>query len=298
MISVLLPFHNERENLLQLYNGLTASLVKLNTPYELIFIDDGSTDNSVQALENKTGNDKVILIRLEKRLGKGRALNHGLRKAKGDIIVFMDADLQDDPDDLPALIAKINQGYDLVNGVRFKRRDNAVIRFYSRMGNRFLAKFLNSPFTDINCGFKAFRRSVLDEITLYANNFRFLPLAAYYRGFRVAEIKVHNKPRIHGKSKYGARKLIFGIFDTSTAYFLYHFAEQPLYFFGIIGGGFFLVGLVMAVILTIQRLFFGMLLYQRPALLLSALLIIVGLQIVMTGIIGELIVYVNKRNKS
>ena len=130
------------------------------------------------------------------------------------------------------------------------------------------------------------------------NNFRFLPLAAYYRGFRVAEIKVHNKPRIHGKSKYGARKLIFGIFDTLTAYFLYHFAEQPLYFFGIIGGGFFLVGLVMAVVLTIQRLFFGMLLYQRPTLLLSALLIIVGLQIVMTGIIGELIVYVNKRNKS
>lgn len=296
MISVLIPFHNEADNLPILLGRLVVELNKIGDSYEVIFIDDGSTDRSSERIKDEVDNEKVFLVRHGKRLGKGRGLNTGLKKSSGEVIVFMDADLQDDPEDLSKFVDKIREGYDLVNGYRIKRQDNSVIKFYSRMANRFLNAFLQSPFSDINCGFKAFKRSVVDDIVLYANNFRFLPLAAYYRGYKVTEVQVHNRPRIHGKSKYGIMKLFIGLIDTLNAYFLYQFSEKPLHFFGIIGALFFGVGFLTAVVLTIQRLIFNMLLYRRPALLFAILLIIVGIQIIMTGIIGELIVYLHKKN--
>lgn len=298
MISILIPFHNEFENLPILLDKLQLKLNEMNEDFEFIFIDDGSTDNSADSIKDQIDNKSVILIKHGKRLGKGKALNNGLKRAKGNLIVFMDADLQDDPDDLPKFVSKIKEGYDLVNGNRKgKRADNAVIKMYSGLANAFLSKFLHSPFSDINCGFKMFKHKVVDDIALYANNFRFLPLAAYYEGFKVTEIEVDNKPRIHGKSKFGVQKLFIGIFDTMTAYFLYQFSERPLHFFGIIGGLFFTSGFIISLILTIQRLFYGVLLYRRPALQFAILLIIVGIQIIMTGILGELIVYINKKKR-
>ncbi len=298
MISVIIPFHNEKENLPILYDQLFQALPKLGEDFEVIFIDDGSLDHSSEALVEKMSDDRFQLIRHGKQLGKGRGLNTGIKKAQGDIMVFMDSDLQDDPEDLAQFYAKIQEGYDFVNGIRAKRKDNPVVKMYSKLASVFLRTFLKSPFTDINCGFKMFKRSVLQDFVLYANNFRFLPLATYYHGFRVTEIPVNNKPRIHGVSKFGSKKLIVGIFDTLTAYFLYQFSERPLHFFGSIGGIFFLTGFITAFVLSIQRIFFGMLLYRRPSLLLAVLLMIVGIQIFMTGIIGELIVYVNKKKKS
>lgn len=296
MLSILIPFHNERENLPLLLDSLKNQLHEMKEDYEFIFIDDGSTDMSSEAILHEVNNENIILVRHGKRLGKGKALNSGLKRSTGDLIVFMDADLQDDPADLPKFLAKIHEGYDLVNGNRKgHRRDNFIIKMYSSLANAFLSKFLQSPFSDINSGFKMFKRKVTEDIVLYANNFRFLPLAAYYRGFRVTEIEVHNKQRIHGKSKFGMRKIFIGLFDTLTAYFLYQFSERPLHFFGIIGGFFFILGLLFGLYLTVERLFFGVLLYRRPSLLLAILLIIVGLQIVMTGMLGELIVYINKK---
>jgi hypothetical protein len=154
---------------------------------------------------------------------------------------------------------------------------------------------MSSPVTDINCGFKAMKKEVLDEIAVYGNSFRFLPLTANFRGFKVVELPVINRPRKYGKSKFGPGKIFSGMFDTLRAYFIYQFSEKPLYFFGAIGGSLFLIGFFIGLYLSIERIFFGMLLYRRPALWLAVLLIIVGIQIIMTGMIGELIVYMNKK---
>lgn len=298
MISILIPFHNEEENVPILLEQLTTEMNLLKEKYEFIFIDDGSTDKSFDSIRSQVDDVKVKLVRQRKKLGKGAALNAGLKHSTGDIIIFMDADLQDDPKDLTKFISKMNEGYDLVNGYRANRKDTAVIKMYSGLANKFLHSFLESPFSDINCGFKAFRRTVLDNIPLYANNFRFLPLAAFYRGYKVTEVEVNNQPRLYGKSKFGTKKLFIGLMDTMTAYFLYQFAERPLHFFGMIGGSFFTVGFFTALILTFQKFAYDMQLYRRPALLFAVLMIIVGIQIIMTGILGELIVYWNKKKSN
>lgn len=293
MISIIIPFHNEVESLSILVNQLNEELNKLNTVFEIILIDDGSTDNPQSVIHNLSN---VKLFAHQKKLGKGQGLRTGIENSKGEIIVFMDGDLQDDPEDLPKLLEKIDEGYDFVNGIREKRNDNLVVKFYSKIVAMFLKVFLNSPFTDINCGYKAFKKEVLSNFIFYGNNFRFFPLAVFYNGYKVTEINVKNNMRKFGKSKFGPGKLFTGLLDTLTAYFLFKFSEKPLHFFGIIGGITFLIGFLISLYLTIERLFFGVLLVTRPLLWLGILLIIIGIQIVMTGIIGELIVYLSKKN--
>jgi len=305
MISVIIPFFNESESIPLLLKRLTDRLGKIGEKYEVVLIDDGSTDASpsdfrskIDKAVGKNGQEMIMFFSHRKRFGKGKALQTGLERSKGDIIVFMDGDLQDDPDDLPKFMSKINEGYEMVNGIRVNRQDNLLIKIYSGLAAIFLRNFLHSPFKDINCGFKIFKRKILNEVVLYGNNFRFLPLAAYYQGFKVTEVPVNNQKRQFGKSKFGTKKLVGGIFDTMTAYFIYQFAETPLHFFGPVGGIMLIVGLLISILLTIQRIFFGMLLYRRPLLFLGILSIIVGVQIVMTGIVGELIVYMNKKKSS
>ncbi len=296
MISVIIPFFNEAESLPTLINQLIRELSLVGGKWEVVLVDDGSTDaTSQQVYKVIKSKEEIRIIKLRKQFGKGEALKTGVENAKGDILVFMDGDLQDDPKDISKLIQKINDGYDFVNGVRSKRNDNLMVKIYSKIAGFFLKTFLHSPYEDINCGFKMFKKEVLVNFTFYGNNFRFFPLAVYYSGYKVGQISVTNNPRKFGKSKFGPGKLLFGIFDTVTAYFIYRFSERPLHFFGSVGGGFFLSGFLIALYLSYERIFFGILLYRRPSLLLAILLIIVGLQILMTGIIGELIVYLNKR---
>jgi len=299
MISVVIPYYNEAENLPILYRELVDVLKTIDEPAEIVFVDDGSLDNFQFSIFNFQISSKIQIkkIRHKTRLGKGAALNTGIKNSSGDVIIFMDGDLQDDPKDIPAFLKKINEDYDLVNGVRTVRKDSGIIKAYSRLFNQFLKAVFRSPFKDINCGFKAIKREIFSEIILYGNNFRFLPLAACYKGYKVAEIPVGNRPRKYGVSKFGAGKAFIGLIDTLTAYFIYRFSEQPLHFFGTIGAGFFILGFIIAFILSVQRIFFGILLYRRPALLFAILLIIVGLQIVLTGVIGELVVYLDKKKK-
>lgn len=297
MLSVIIPFYNEEENLPILYDELTRELAMHKNPYEVIFVNDGSSDKSAEVIGSITKKDSHIkLVSYHTRLGKGNALQKGVNESKGDVIVFMDADLQDDPADLTAFLKKLDEGYDLINGVR-RRKDNLVIRTYSKLGNAFLRNFVRSPLTDINCGFKMMKRDILSEIPFYSNNFRFLPIAAHRRGYRVAEIPVNNRPRKFGVSKFGMGKIVIGFIDTITAYFLYEFAERPLHFFGVIGGIFFGLGALVTLYMTYERIFYGVLLYRRPALQFAILFIVVGIQIIMTGFIGELIVYINKKKK-
>jgi len=296
-ISVVIPFHNEKENLLVLVDGLEKALSRGAYDYEILLVDDGSYDGYESLLPQLAEKKTVTLIKLNRQMGKGKALSEGLKQASGDTILFMDADLQDDPEDIPLFIEKLESGYDFVNGHRFTRKDNGIIKIYSTIARWFLRNYLNSPFTDINCGFKMFRKKILNDVVLYGNNFRFLPLAAFYEGYCVGEVNVHNKPRIFGKSKYGISKLFVGLIDMLSAYFLYKFAEKPLHFFGGIGAILFGIGGLALAWVTYERIVMGVLLYRRPALLYAIFLVILGIQIIMTGIIGELIVYLhNKKN--
>lgn len=299
MISIIIPFYNEEESLPILHKEIIAVMEKIGKEYEVVYVDDGSTDasfNKIQILKSKLQtNSKIQIIKINKKKGKGEALKVGVENAKGDIIVFMDADLQDDPKDLEKFLTKIDEGYDFVNGVRKKRQDNFLVKTYSVFAGFILKQFFHSPFSDINCGFKVFKKEVLKDFYFYGNNFRFFPLAVFYQGFKVTEVMVTNKPRKFGKSKFGTSKLFIGILDMIGAYFIYRFSEKPLHFFGSIGGSFFFTGFIIAFYLSFERIFFNVLLYRRPALQLAILLIIVGVQILMTGIIGELIVYLNKK---
>ncbi len=293
MISIVTPFYNEKESLPILIDQLINQLDKIKKEYEIILVDDGSTDNFHPVLSGTN----IKFLKHKKRLGKGQALKTGIENSHGDIIIFMDADLQDDPKDIQKFLKKINQGYDFVNGIRTNRRENFLVKSYSYLATKFLKIFLHSPFTDINCGFKAFKKEVLKDFNFYGNNFRFFPLATFLNGYKVSEISVVNNQRKFGKTKFGKSKIFVGILDTLTAYFLFKFSEKPLHFFGIIGGALFSVGFLISLYLAIERIFFNVLLYRRPVLQLGILLIIVGIQIVMTGIIGELIVYLNQRSK-
>ncbi|PIY68524.1 glycosyltransferase [Candidatus Roizmanbacteria bacterium CG_4_10_14_0_8_um_filter_39_9] len=299
MISIIIPFFNEEQNIVPLVKEIEGVMKPLNLGYEVIFVNDGSTDKSVSFVKKECEqSENIHLFGHKKRLGKGEALQTGITNSSGEIIIFMDGDLQDDPHDIPHFLKKIDEGALFVNGVRKIRKDNSIIRFYSGLVNGLLKKFMDSPFTDINCGFKAFKREILTDIPLYGNNFRFLPLAAFYKGYGVTQIEVSNRPRIHGVSKFGISKLLIGIFDTLTAYFLFRFSQNPLHFFGTIGAVAFGLGFIISFYLAIERIFFNVLLYRRPLLQLGIVLIIVGIQIIMTGIIGELIVYLHKQNQN
>jgi len=299
MISIIIPFYNEKENIPLLLEEIEKVRKIIKDEIEIVLIDDGSEDNYQLSIINdqEKDNNKTKLIKHRKRFGKGKALQTGLDQAKGEIIAFMDADLQDDPAELIKFIEKINDGYDLVNGIRKERRDSMIVKIYSRIANWFLKTVLHSPYSDINCGYKVFRKEVLKEMVFYANNFRFFPLAVFYQGYKVTEININNRQRKFGVSKFGTKKLLIGIFDTLTAYFIFRFSESPLHFFGPIGGLIFGSGFIISFYLVFERIFFNMLLYQRPLLQIGILLIIVGIQIIMTGMIGELIVYLNKNKK-
>ena len=295
MLSIIIPFHNEKENLHVLLSQIHDALK--NHEYEIVLVDDGSTDNSSESIKNEVDNKKVVLLKMGRQMGKGKALSMGIEHSQGGNIIFMDADLQDDPADINHFVKKLAEGYDLVNGIRVNRKDNAIIKLYSSLAGWFLKSFLHSPFIDINCGFKIFKKKLLKDITLYGNNFRFFPLAAFYEGYKVTEIPVNNRPRIHGSSKYGVTKLFIGLIDMVSAYFLYKFAERPLHFFGFIGSIFFVLGSLIIAVVTYQRIFEGILLYRRPVLQYGILLLILGVQIIATGILGELMVYLHNKRK-
>lgn len=297
-ISIIIPFHDEKENIPILIDSLLSECKKLNPEFEIVLVDDGSLDDYFPGIEGRIDGTSIKLVKLNRQMGKGRALTEGIEKSVGDAIVFMDADLQDDPADIQKLITKLGSGLDFVNGIRVNRKDNLIIKIYSALAGGFLRTYLHSPFTDINCGFKIFRRKILKTIVLYGNNFRFLPLAAFYDGYKVGEVGVTNNPRIHGKSKFGMSKLFIGIVDTLSAYFLYKFAEKPLHFFGKIGAWLLTIGGIALVWVTYERIFLGVLLYRRPALQYAIFLMILGIQIVMTGVIGELIVYLHHKKNT
>ena len=290
-ISVVIPIYNEEENIKDLHAKLTNVLPSITENYEIIFVDDGSTDNSFNILkEINTEDKKVKAIKFRRNFGQSAAISAGFDYSKGDVIITMDGDLQNDPEDIPLLFKKINEGYDIVSGWRVDRKDPFFTKkLPSKLSNWLASKLTGVKLHDFGCTLKAFRREVIENINLYGEMHRYIPALASWMGISITEVKVRHHPRQHGTSKYGITRLMRGMLDLITVKFLLSYSTRPLQLFGIPGILSFFVGFVIGVYLTIERLFYGMSLADRPLLLLAVLLIFLGVQFITMGLLGEII---------
>jgi len=290
VLSVVIPLFNEEDSLPELHAQLSLALQRLGREYELLFVDDGSTDRSFERLAKLRAQDpRLKAVQFRRNYGKSAALDEGFRRAQGDIIVTLDADLQDDPAEIPKLLEKLGEGYDLVSGWKQKRQDRWTKRLASRVFNRVTAALSGIPIHDFNCGLKAYRREVIEAIRVYGQLHRFLPALAGWQGFRVGEVPVRHRPRKYGKTKFGVSRYAAGLFDLITVMFLNKFNKRPLHLFGILGLLFFLAGATITGYLAYQRLVHLAYLTNRPVLFLGILLIIVGGQFISIGLLGEMI---------
>ena len=300
-ITVVVPVMNEEESLEELYRRLKGVLDKLGRSYEIIFIEDGSRDSSFEILKNLALEDgKVRVVRFRTNFGQTAALSAGFEHANGDIIVTTDADLQNDPEDIPKLLEKMEQGYDVVSGWRKRRRDKLLTRrIPSFFANKVISKITGVYLHDYGCTLKAYRREIVRNINLYGQMHRFIPALAKWVGASIGEVEVTHFPRKHGKSKYGLSRTIAVILDLITVRFLMSYSTKPIQIFGLLGvlsGG---IGFVMGIVLILQRQLFGVGLANRPMLLLAVLLVFVGIQFISMGLLGEMQVrtYHESQNK-
>lgn len=292
-LSVVIPLYNEEENIKVLHERLKRSLDRLNMEYEIIYVDDGSIDNTLSILEEIQASDQTVMVlSFRRNFGQTAAFAAGFDFARGDIVVTMDGDLQNDPDDIPKLLELIKTN-DLVSGWRKKRKDP----FFSRRLPSMIANWLISKVTgvklhDYGCSLKAYRRDVIKNLRLYGEMHRFIPAVASWYGVRVAEVETTHHPRLRGKSKYGITRTIKVVLDLITVKFLQSFSTKPLQFFGSFGmaGGF--VGFLILLYLSIEKILLSKPIGGRPLLLLGALLVIVGIQFIGMGLLGEMIVRV------
>jgi glycosyltransferase involved in cell wall biosynthesis len=266
-----------------------SALQPLGTPWEVVFVDDGSTDGTFAALTRlHASRDDVRVVRLRRNFGKAAALQAGFLEAQGDVIVTIDADLQDDPAEIPQLLAKLDEGFDVVSGWKTRRNDPVTRRLFSRLFNWSTAVVSGVKLHDVNCGLKAYRAEVVQGMRIYGELHRFLPVLASYRGFRIAEITVNHRARAHGRSRYGIERYLRGFFDLLSVTFMGRYRHRPLHLFGGLGllmGAFgFLVLLYLSVIW-----FTGEAIGHRPLLTLGVLLMVVGIQLISLGLLSELV---------
>jgi glycosyltransferase involved in cell wall biosynthesis len=272
-----------------LFDELECAVQPLGLPWEAVVVDDGSTDGSFAALTRlHSGQVNVRVIRLRRNFGKATALAAGFAHAEGDVVVTIDADLQDDPAEIPRLLAKLDEGFDLVSGWKTQRRDPLTRRVPSRIFNWVTGRVSGLRLHDLNCGLKAYRAEVVQGLRLYGELHRFIPVLAHYRGYRVAELPVNHRPREHGRSRYGVERYVRGFLDLLTVSFIGRYRYRPLHLFGGLGLALGAVGFVVLLYLTIDKLL-GHAIGQRPLLILGVLLMVVGLQFFSLGLISELI---------
>jgi len=292
-LSVVIPVYNEEENIQLLHAKLKEALVILDNEYEILFVDDGSTDRTLSILEEIQAGDKhVIVLSLRRNFGQTAAFAAGFDFARGDVIVTMDGDLQNDPADIPKLLERIKD-HDLVSGWRKKRKDPFFTRrLPSIMANWLISKVTGVKLHDYGCSLKAYRRDVIKNLKLYGEMHRFIPAVASWYGVRIAEVETVHHPRMHGKSKYGISRTLKVVLDLITVKFLQSFSTKPIQFFGPVGVFSGFLGFLISLYLTGDKIFFGRDIGGRPLLLLGALLIIVGIQLIGMGLLGEMLVRV------
>lgn len=289
MISVIVPVHDEERSVALLHEEIAAALEPLGRPWEVVFVDDGSTDGTFGALTRlHAHNDGLRVVRLRRNFGKAAALQAGFEEARGDVVVTIDGDLQDDPAEIPRLLAKLEEGFDLVSGWKARRRDPLRRRILSRLFNRVTCKLSGLSLHDLNCGLKAYRVDVVRGLRIYGELHRFIPVLAHYRGFRVAELPVNHRPREHGRSRYGMERYVRGFLDLLTVTFMGRYRHRPLHLFGGVGLLLGSVGGLLLAYLTVLKLT-GEAIGQRPLLTLGVLLVVVGVQLVSLGLVSELV---------
>lgn len=291
-LSVVLPVFNELENLDILHHQLKGVLAELGRSFEIIYVDDGSTDGSSAKLQElAAADDTVIVIQLRRNFGQTAALSAGIDWARGEVVVCQDADLQNDPADIPRLLDKLDEGYDLVSGWRKNRQDHWLWRkSTSALANWLISRVVDFKLHDIGCTLKAYRRELLNHIRLYGEMHRFIPALALQVGAKVAEIPVNHKPRLHGRSKYGLNRTISVILDLLTIKFLGNFLSKPLRVFGSFGLGLIGLSFLSGVLMLFQAFYYDISLIQTPLLFLSAMLFILGFFCVLQGFTAELLI--------
>jgi len=289
VISVVVPIHNEERTVALLYDEIQAALEPLGREWEVMYVDDGSADGSFSALTRlHASTSNVRVVRLRRNFGKAAALAAGFAHASGETVITIDGDLQDDASEIPRLLAKLDEGFDLVSGWKTTRRDPTLRRLLSRLFNWTASRVAGIRLHDMNCGLKAYRADVTRGLTLYGELHRFIPVLAHERGFRVAELPVNHRPRQHGRSRYGFERYPRTFLDLLTVSFMGRYRHRPLHLFGGIGLALGFVGFVVLCYLTALKLA-GNAIGHRPLLTLGVLLVVVGMQFFSLGLLGELV---------
>lgn len=304
-LSIVLPIYNEAESLPHLLEELVPALEATGRTFEIVCVDDGSRDNSFAELQKLRAQDgRVRLVRFRRNFGQTAAFAAGFDRARGEVVITMDADLQNDPADIPLLLAKIDEGYDVVSGWRVKRWQEGLSSFITRKIPSATANWLISTGTgvalhDYGCALKAYRNEVVKSINLYGDLHRFIPAIASYYGVTVAEVPVNYRSRKFGRSKYGINRIIRVILDLLTVRFLLSYSTRPIQIFGLMGLGSLALGVIIGIYLSFLKLAYGTALAERPLLLLAILLVMIGVQFITMGLLGEMIsrTYHESQNK-
>jgi glycosyltransferase involved in cell wall biosynthesis len=288
-VSVVIPVFNERESVRPLADELLTVLRGLGRRTEVVFVDDGSTDGTSEILADLASREpEITTVRLRRNFGKAAALMAGFREARGDAIVTIDGDLQDDPAEIPRLLAELEAGADLVSGWKRDRQDPFGKRAASKVFNTVTAKMSGVDLHDLNCGFKAYRAEVVESLSLTGDQYRYIPVLAADEGFRVTELAVNHRARRYGRSKYGFERYLRGLLDLLTILFIGRFRQRPMHLFGGVGMLFIASGVVICLYLAVLKIF-GEAIGGRPLLLLGVLLIVVGVQLFTIGLVSEMV---------
>jgi len=290
LISIVIPLYNEVESLPELYQQIINVVRENKYNYEIIFVDDGSDDGSLDVIKKiRKGDKNVKFISFRRNYGKSAALAVGFEHAKGDIIITMDADLQDDPREIPNLLKKLNEGFDLVSGWKKKRYDPISKTIPSRIFNFVVSTLTGIKIHDFNCGLKAYRKEVTQDIKVYGELHRYLPVLAHWAGYKIGEVVVQHHPRKYGKTKFGASRFIKGFLDLLTVMFTTRYFKRPLHLFGSVGIFIFALGFGITFYLSLLKLIENITLSNRPLFILGVMLTIVGIQFISIGLLGEMI---------
>ncbi len=289
MISIVIPVYNEESNIVPLYEKLKQVMGQFDE-YEIIFVDDGSNDNTFEEIKKlHKKNKKIKCISMKRNFGQTPALMAGFEHSKGDIVITMDGDLQNDPDDIPKLVQKLNE-FDVVSGWRYERKDKIGKKMASRISNWFAQRFTSLKIHDFGCTLKAYKKECIKDLEMYGEMHRYIPAVAAWKGYKVGEVKVKHYARERGESKYGFSRLFRGFFDLINFKFWAGYSTRPLHLFGGIGLLLFIAGFFVDLYLVILKIVYGESLSDRPLLLLGVLLMVVGFQIFMTGFLAEIMI--------
>jgi len=291
-LSIVIPLYNEEENVEQLYTQLKAALEDIGREYEIIIVDDGSTDGSFDVLKRlHEGDERLKVIRFRRNFGQTAAFAAGFDRSQGEVVITMDADLQNDPADIPLLLEKIEEGYDVVSGWRLHRQDTFLTRrLPSAIANWLISQVTGVHLHDYGCSLKAYRREVVKNVQLYGELHRFIPAIANWMGVSVAEVPVRHYARRFGKSKYGLSRTARVLLDLLTVRFLLSYSTRPIHIFGGLGLISFVAGIGLGVYLSFVKFALGQKIGDRPLLLLAILLMVMGVQLISMGLLGELVV--------